>query len=47
MTHLDHPILNQAVRYILDGPHLSVLATMCALTELRDLRSLIPAFCDQ
>lgn len=27
MTHLDHPILDQAVRYILDGPHLSVLAT--------------------
>jgi len=27
MTHLDHSILNGAVRYILDGPHLSVLAT--------------------
>ncbi len=27
MTHLDHPILDEAVRYILDGPHLSVLAT--------------------
>lgn len=27
MTQLDHPILNGAVRYILDGPHLSVLAT--------------------
>lgn len=27
MTYLDHPILNRAVRYILDGPHLSVLAT--------------------
>jgi PPOX class probable F420-dependent enzyme len=27
MTPLDHPILNEAVRYILDGPHLSVLAT--------------------
>lgn len=27
MTHLDHPILNKAVRYILGGPHLSVLAT--------------------
>jgi PPOX class probable F420-dependent enzyme len=27
MTQLDHPILNQAVRYILDGPHLSVLTT--------------------
>ena len=30
MTHLDHPILSQAVRYILDGPHLSVLATIDA-----------------
>ena len=30
MTHLDHPILNQAVRYILDGPHLSVLVTLDA-----------------
>ena len=28
MTDLDHPLLNQAVRYILDGPHLSVLATI-------------------
>jgi PPOX class probable F420-dependent enzyme len=28
MTHLDHPILNQAVHYILDGPHLSVLVTI-------------------
>ncbi len=27
MTDLDHPLLNEAVRYILDGPHLSVLAT--------------------
>ena len=27
MTDLDHPLLNGAVRYILDGPHLSVLAT--------------------
>jgi PPOX class probable F420-dependent enzyme len=27
MNQLDHPILNEAVRYILDGPHLSVLAT--------------------
>jgi PPOX class probable F420-dependent enzyme len=27
MTHLDHPILNETVRRILDGPHLSVLAT--------------------
>jgi PPOX class probable F420-dependent enzyme len=27
MTHLDHPILNKAVRYILDGSHLSVLTT--------------------
>jgi len=27
MSTLDDPILNQAVRYILDGPHLSVLAT--------------------
>ena len=30
MTHLDHPILSQAVRYILDGPHLSVLTTIDA-----------------
>jgi PPOX class probable F420-dependent enzyme len=30
MTHLDRPILSQAVRYILDGPHLSVLATIDA-----------------
>jgi PPOX class probable F420-dependent enzyme len=28
MTDLHHPILSQAVRYILDGPHLSVLATI-------------------
>src|ERR1700760_653286 len=27
MTHLDHPTLHDAVLYILDGPHLSVLAT--------------------
>lgn len=27
MTDLDHPLLNGPVRYILDGPHLSVLAT--------------------
>ena len=27
MTDLDRPLLNGAVRYILDGPHLSVLAT--------------------
>jgi PPOX class probable F420-dependent enzyme len=27
MTQLDHPVLSSAVRYILDGPHLSVLAT--------------------
>jgi PPOX class probable F420-dependent enzyme len=27
MTNLDHPTLNKAVRHILDGPHLSVLAT--------------------
>jgi PPOX class probable F420-dependent enzyme len=27
MTNLDHPILNETVRRILDGPHLSVLAT--------------------
>ena len=27
MTELDHPILNTTVRDILDGPHLSVLAT--------------------
>lgn len=27
MTDPHHPILNKAVRYILDGPHLSVLAT--------------------
>ncbi|MGO9886884.1 MAG: PPOX class F420-dependent oxidoreductase [Solirubrobacteraceae bacterium] len=27
MTDLDHPLLNEPVRYILDGPHLSVLAT--------------------
>lgn len=28
MTDLQQPILSQAVRYILDGPHLSVLATI-------------------
>ncbi len=28
MTDLNQPLLNQAVRYILDGPHLSVLATV-------------------
>lgn len=28
MTDLDYPILNAAVRYILGGPHLSVLATI-------------------
>jgi PPOX class probable F420-dependent enzyme len=28
MTELHHPLLNQAVRHILDGPHLSVLATV-------------------
>jgi PPOX class probable F420-dependent enzyme len=27
MTNLHHHILSEAVRYILDGPHLSVLAT--------------------
>ena len=27
MTHLSHPVLSKAVGYILDGPHLSVLAT--------------------
>jgi PPOX class probable F420-dependent enzyme len=27
MTNLHHPILNETVRRILDGPHLSVLAT--------------------
>jgi PPOX class probable F420-dependent enzyme len=27
MTHLEHPILSRAVHYVLDGPHLSVLAT--------------------
>jgi PPOX class probable F420-dependent enzyme len=27
MTHLDQPIFHNAVRYILDGPHLSVLTT--------------------
>jgi PPOX class probable F420-dependent enzyme len=27
MTDLDHPLLNEPVRYILDGPHLSILAT--------------------
>jgi PPOX class probable F420-dependent enzyme len=28
MTDLDPPLLNHAVRHILDGPHLSVLATI-------------------
>jgi PPOX class probable F420-dependent enzyme len=28
MTNLDHALLNDAVRHILDGPHLSVLATL-------------------
>jgi PPOX class probable F420-dependent enzyme len=28
MTNIDYPILNEAVRYILGGPHLSVLATI-------------------
>jgi PPOX class probable F420-dependent enzyme len=28
MTELDYPLLNQTVRHILDGPHLSVLATI-------------------
>jgi PPOX class probable F420-dependent enzyme len=27
MTHLHQPVLNDAVRRILDGPHLSILAT--------------------
>jgi PPOX class probable F420-dependent enzyme len=27
MTQIDNPILNEAVRYIIDGDHLSVLAT--------------------
>ena len=27
MTHADHPVLNDTVRRIVDGPHLSVLAT--------------------
>lgn len=27
MTQLDHPVLTEAVRRILDGPHLSVVAT--------------------
>jgi PPOX class probable F420-dependent enzyme len=27
MTDLDHSLLNRAVRHLLDGPHLSVLAT--------------------
>jgi PPOX class probable F420-dependent enzyme len=27
MTHIDHPILSETVRRILEGPHLSVLAT--------------------
>jgi len=27
MTHADHPVLNETVRRIVDGPHLSVLAT--------------------
>lgn len=28
MTELDHPLLNHAILHILDGPHLSVLATV-------------------
>jgi PPOX class probable F420-dependent enzyme len=28
MTHIDDPILNEAVHYIIDGAHLSVLATI-------------------
>lgn len=28
MTDIHHPLLNQAVHHILDGPHLSVLATV-------------------
>jgi PPOX class probable F420-dependent enzyme len=27
MTYIDHPVLNETVRRIVDGPHLSVLAT--------------------
>jgi PPOX class probable F420-dependent enzyme len=27
MAQLDHPILNDTVRHIIDGPHLSILAT--------------------
>ncbi|HXA33640.1 MAG TPA: PPOX class F420-dependent oxidoreductase [Acidimicrobiales bacterium] len=27
MTYIDHPVLNDTVRRIIDGPHLSVLAT--------------------
>jgi PPOX class probable F420-dependent enzyme len=27
MTPIDHPILNETVRHIVDGPHLSILAT--------------------
>jgi pyridoxine/pyridoxamine 5'-phosphate oxidase len=27
MTPIDHPILNDTVRRIVDGPHLSILAT--------------------
>src|ERR1700761_3934332 len=30
MTDLDHARLNQTIRYILDGPHLSVLSTVNA-----------------
>jgi PPOX class probable F420-dependent enzyme len=27
MTHIDHQLLNETVRRIVDGPHLSILAT--------------------
>jgi PPOX class probable F420-dependent enzyme len=27
MTYIDHPVLNETVRRIVDGPHLSILAT--------------------
>jgi PPOX class probable F420-dependent enzyme len=30
MTHIDHPVLNDTIRRIADGPHLSVLATVDA-----------------
>ena len=30
MTHIDHPVLNETVRRIADGPHLSVLGTIDA-----------------